>query len=220
MLRSRPWQDIHGYPHFNERVVFQESDAETHVAKNAPPTRLVKVSNEMAQFLKEKCSKRIEGADRLSSGNVYALPKVLATKSSVLDAYLKPEASQSVKAADKELGLIQSAVLDAVAPLTSIVEADAKGDDVTHKQAVHAAKAAIELVGNANARINHVRRTKIISQMNKAFLPLTEKDENFIDAASSLFGSAFAQKSKELVDQVKAMRSHLIGHKDGKLEFF
>ena len=109
------------YPEFNERVVFQESDAETHVAKDAPPTRLVKVSNETAQFLKEKCSKRIEGADRLSSGNVYALPKVLATKSSVLDAYLKPEASQSVKAADKELGLIQSAVLDAVAPLTSIV---------------------------------------------------------------------------------------------------
>ena len=91
----------------------------------------MKVSNETAQFLKEKCSKWVEGADRLSSGNVYALPKVLATKSSVLDAYLKPEASQSVKATDKELGSIQSAVLHAVAPLTSIVEADAKGDNVT-----------------------------------------------------------------------------------------
>ena len=56
--------------------------------------------------------------------------------------------------------------------------------------------------------------------MNKAFLPLTEEDKNFIDASPSLFGSAFAQKSKELVDQVKAMRSHLIGRKDGKQEFF
>jgi len=44
-----------------------------------------------------------------------------------------------------------------MAPLTSIVEADAKGDNVTHKQAVNAAKAAIKLVGNANARINHLR---------------------------------------------------------------
>ena len=68
------------------------------------------------------------------------------TKSSVLDTYLKPEVFQNVKAADKELGSIQSAVLDAMAPLTSIVEADAKGDNVTHKQAVNAAKATIELV--------------------------------------------------------------------------
>jgi len=66
----------------------------------------------------------------------------------------------------------------------------------------------------------HLRRTKIISQMNKALLPLTEGDENFVDAAYSLFRPSFAQKSKELVDQVKAMRSHLPGHKDNKHQFF
>ena len=38
--------------------------------------------------------------------------------------------------------------------MASIVETDAKGDNVTHKQAVNAVKAAIELVGNANARMN------------------------------------------------------------------
>ena len=65
-----------------------------------------------------------------------------------------------------------------------------------------------------------MRRNKIISQMSKAFFPLTEEDKKFIDASPSLFGSAFAQKPKELVDQVKAMRSHLIGHKDDKQEFF
>ena len=89
-----------------------------------------------------------------------------ATKVPVLDAYMKPEVSQNIKTADKELGTIQSAVLDAMAPLTSIVEADARGDKVTHKQAVNAAKAAIELVGNASARINHHRRTKI-KKINK-----------------------------------------------------
>ena len=158
---------------------------------------------------------RLDSADRLSTRNAYSLPKVPAIKSSVFDAYLKPEVSQNVKVADKELGPIQSAVLDAMAPLTSIVEADAKGDNVTHKQAVNAAKAAIELVGNANARINHLRRTKIISQMNKALLPLTL----LMLPPPALFGPAFAQKSKELVDQVKAMRSHLPGHKEDK-QFF
>ena len=121
---------------------------------------------------------RLDSTNRLSTRNAYSLQKVSATKSSVLDTYLKLEVSQNVKAADKELGSIQSAVLDAMVPLTPIVEADAKGDDVTHKQAVNAAKAAIELVGN------------------------------------------FAQKSKELVDQVKAMRSHLPGYKEGKQFFF
>ena len=81
---------------------------------------------------------------------------------------MKPEVSQNTKALDRELGSIQNAVLDAMAPLTAIVETDAKGDNVSHKQAVNAAKATIELVGNANARINHLRRTKIITQMNKA----------------------------------------------------
>ena len=55
--------------------------------------------------------------------------------------------------------------------------------------------------------------------MNKALLPLTEGDQNFVDAAPALFGPAFSQKSKELVDRVKAMRSHLPGHKEGK-QFF
>ena len=86
-----------------------------------------------------------------------------------------------------------------MASLTSIVEADTKGDNVTHKQAVNAAMAAIELVGYANARINYLRRIQIIFQMNKALLLLTEEDQNFVDAAPALFGSAFAQKSKELV---------------------
>ena len=58
----------------------------------------------------------------------YALPKVPATKAPVLDTYLKPKVSQNVKTADKELGTKQRAVLDAMAPLTSLIEADAKGD--------------------------------------------------------------------------------------------
>ena len=145
-----------------------------------------------------------------------------ATKTAVLDAYMKLEVSQNGKATDKEPGVIQTAILDSMAPLTAIVEADTKGDNVTHKQAVNAAKAAIQLVDNANAKFNHLRRTKIISQMNKALLPLIENDENFTDAAPSLFGREFAQKSKELVDQVKAMRSHLPGNKDSnnKPHFF
>jgi len=98
----------------------------------------------------------------------------------------------------------------------TILEVDAKGDKI---EAIDAAKAAIELVGNANTKINYLRRTKIISQMNKALLCLIEDDKNFVNAAPCLFGPAFAQKSKELVDQVKAMRSHLSSHKESSSSF-
>ena len=218
--KSRDRADRSDDPDYDEPVVFL--DTETRGAKTAPPTRLVEVTDETAAFLKQACSKRLESSDRLSTRNAYALPKVPATKTAVLDAYIKPEVSQNGKATDKELGVIQTAILDSMAPLTAIVEADAKCDNVTHKQAVNAAKAAIQLVGNANAKFNHLRRTKIISQMNKALLPLTEDDENFIGAAPFLFGREFAQKSKELVDQVRAMRSHLPGNKDSssKPRFF
>ena len=43
--------------------------------------------------------------------------------------------------------------------------------------------------------------------MNKALLPLVEKHFNFQGVSPSLFGPEIAQKSKELVDQVKAMWS-------------
>ena len=135
------------------------------------------------------------------------MPKVPATKIPSLDGYLKSELSRATKAADKELATTQTYVLDTLSPLTAIVEADTKGENVTNTQGVNAAKAAIELIGNANARISHLRRTKIISQMNKSLLPLTEDDGNFTDAPPTLFGPEFARKSKELVDQMKAMRS-------------
>ena len=56
--------------------------------------------------------------------------------------------TQSTKVADKDMARVQTFTLDALAPLTSIVEADAKGDKVTNKQAVNVTKTAIELIGN------------------------------------------------------------------------
>ena len=57
-------------------------------------------------------------------------------------------------------------------------------------------------------------------QMNKALLPLVEEDSNFCNAAPSLFGPGFAWKSKDHIDQVKAMRSLAGGSRDSKPQFF
>ena len=118
-------------------------------------------------------------------------------KNSPTRQFIKPEIPQAVKAADKELAKLQTFVLDALAPLTSLLESNAKEETITHDQALDAAKAATQLLGSAAAQINHVRKTKMLTQLNKSLLPLLEEESNFDDVAPSLFGLEFACKSKE-----------------------
>ena len=115
-----------------------------------------------------------------------------ATKTPKLDSYIKIEVSKPAKIADNELARFQSFVLDSVAPLTSIFEADARGDEISHKQAVDTTTAALTLIGNSSAQISHLRRSKLVSNMNKALLPLVEDDSNF---PPSLFGPEFGLKT-------------------------
>ena len=132
-----------------------------------------------------------------------------ASRTPQLDNYLKPEVSSAAEATNKELASIQTHVLDALAPLSAIMEAQ----EGSSEQTLTAVMAAIKLLGNASARISHLRHTKITTQMNKALLPLVEEDSNFKEVSPSPFGPEFAQKSKKLVDQVKAMQSTIAAPK-------
>ena len=130
-----------------------------------------------------------------------------ATRTPQLDSYLKPEISQQGKAADKELAKVQTFVLDSLAPLSHLMELDVQGHEISHNEALSAARAAIELIGNAKAKISHLWLTKVIFQLKKSLLSLVEEDSHFGEVAPSLFGPDFARRSKEHVGQVKAMRS-------------
>ena len=76
--KSGDWEDLSDNPNYKELVVFDDADKGIRGAKTAPPTRLVEVSEETAAYLKQKCSKRLDGLDRLTTRNAYALPKVPA----------------------------------------------------------------------------------------------------------------------------------------------
>ena len=51
-----------------------------------------------------------------------------ATRTPQLDSFIKPEVLQLVKMSDKEWVRLQTFVLDALAPLTSLLKTDAKGE--------------------------------------------------------------------------------------------
>ena len=183
---------------FSKEVEWPDSDTEQQESK------LVEVSEKTKKLLEEKCTQRVQDSVTFQTRGKYPLLKVVATKTPHLDSYLKTELSSTTKSDDKELAKIQTFMLNTLAPLTSILEADS--EKVSYDEVIDATKAAVALIGNANAQISHLRRQKVISQVNKALMPIVEDDSNFQDSAPSLFGTEFAKKCKDLVDQVKAMR--------------
>ena len=74
-----------------------------------------------------------------------------------------------------------------------------------------ATTSAVELIGNASARISHLRREKVCSHLNKTLQLLVQRDEIFKKAAP--FFAEFAKMSKEHIDQVKAIQAVLPGRK-------
>ena len=203
----RIWHEVpvDDTPNYNEVITWRDSNDE---AEDRPTTsNLAAVSEKTESLVKEACTKRLINSARLQTRNVFPLPQVAATRTPQLDSFIKPEVPQLVKTSDKEWARVQTFVLDALAPLTSLLEADAKGETISHDQALEAAKAATQLIGNASAQISHTRRSKVLTHLNKSLLPLLEEDTNFEDVAPSLFGLEFAHKSKDLVDQVRAIRS-------------
>ena len=171
------------FPNYNETLTWGDSDEE----ERPTTTNLAAVSEETESSVKEACTKRLPNSARLQTRNAFPLPQVAATRTLQLDSFIKPEISQAVKTVDKELARLQTFVLDALAPLTSLLESDAKGESITHSQALDATKAATQLLGNASAQITHVRRTKVLTQLNKSLLLLLEEDSNFDEVAPSLF---------------------------------
>ena len=106
--------------------------------------KLREVSEKTYTLLTKACS-RLNNATRLSNGSSHPLTKVPATRTPQLDPVMKSETSAAVKAADKELARIQTFVLDALAPLTTLLE------ERQTEQVVEAATAAVQLIGNASA---------------------------------------------------------------------
>ena len=93
---------------------------------------------------------------------------------------------------------------------------------MTTEEVQDAASTAIQLIENASARISRLCREQLISSVNKALLPLAKDDEGFTEAPPLLFGPNFAKRSKEFLDQVKAIRTTIPtkGKEPSKKPFF
>ena len=149
----------------NDRAVDSDEDAAVD---------LVSVSSETHHLLTSACTRSVSNSTRKRIRGHYQLPRVVATKSPNLDAFLKTEFPAHAKGLDKELAKVQSFVLDALAPVTSLLERDLSPSAV-----YEAAVATTELIGNANARISRLQREKIVGAINKSLLPLAQDEDAY-----------------------------------------
>ena len=199
-------------PNYTERVHWDSDEKEEN-------PKLIEVSEKTQGLLVEVCMRSVPNSVRRKTCSSYPLPKVAATKTPQMDAFLKADLSPATKALDKDLVKLQTFILDALAPLSMVLDQDSKGQTMSKEETLEAAHTAVHLIGNANVRISCVRHEKAIMDINKALLLIVQDDSNFVDAAPVLFGSEFGQKSKEHVDQVRALRS-TITKEPSKRTFF
>ena len=94
-----------------------------------------------------------------------------------------------------------------------MLETDSKGETITQGSCSNSSPTARE----CQCTDKPWSKNQGTSTLQQALLPLIKEDENHKDAALSLFRLEFIRKSKELIDQVKAIRSTT--QKDGKSFF-
>ena len=90
-----------------------------------------------------------------------------------MDKVLKFRLSAQTKAKDKQLARTQALLLDAVGPLSFILEEASKGQ-LPPKAALEAAQTALYLLGNASANISRERRRTAIANMNSSLVDMAE----------------------------------------------
>ena len=107
--------------------------------------------------------------------------------------------------ADGYLSRLQQFWLDAVVPLTAILEGSDAGE-LTPEQAYAAAQSALCLLGNANNHMAQERHKRVLMNVNPALKSMAEEENAFQQAAPMLFGKEFAKKAMDRVEAVKAIK--------------
>ena len=77
-------------------ITFPDSDEE-----DQSDARLAEVSEKTKKLLEDSCTRRLQNSSRVKKRSHYPLPKVAATRTPQLEAFLRPEVSNAAKAAIK-----------------------------------------------------------------------------------------------------------------------
>ena len=179
-------------------------DWESDSGDTPSSTKLFKVEERTEKLLANHFSAAVSNPTRRQWKEKYGAPNLTATACPNLDKVIKSRLTTLTKSRDKQLAKQQALLLDAVGPITHILEGAAKGE-LTQKTALDAAQTALKLLGNASAHMSRERRKNAIQSMNSRLVDMAEDDSLYKEAAPCLFGDGFCKKAKERDDELKCL---------------
>ena len=186
-----------------EAEVEWEQEAEDD-SPNAKGITLFKVAERTEKFLAGYFSNAVPNQTRRQWRDKYGAPSTSATACPNMDKVIKTRLSAVTKSQDKQLARQQALLLDAVGPITYLLEEATKGE-LNQKKAVEAAQTALKLLGNASAHVNRERRRNALQDMNPRLTDMADDDTIYKTAAPALFGDGFCKKAKERDEELKCL---------------
>ena len=173
-----------------------------------PTIQVVPVSERTNKFLNETFATKLTPVQRKTLWSQYTLPQSELTKNPILDTMLVSQCSSATKSMDCTLSSLQGRVLEAVGPLSQLLEAINNEDpQISMDQIGEAVETALILLANASLHISEVRRTKVLEEYNKELLPFaTAKECDWASGAPRLFGPNFLKEATDYLQQLQLLR--------------
>ena len=195
---DRPVDEQPSHEYLNEVINWGDEEEEEEDISGARPFT---VSEDTGKLLKEAFTRSVNNATRKKWREKHGVPKSAPTRTPKLDKIVKDRVHPRTAKADRDLARLQTYVLDAVGPLTHLLEME----NIQAKDAVEAAVTALRFLGNASVQISRTRRKAAITDMNPAISDMAEFDAVYAEAAPSLFGDNFCKEAKDREDQLKCL---------------
>lgn len=167
--------------------------------------RVVSLSEATKALLETTFSSPMSNSDRKKRVEKFGVPDCEWVRCPKLDPVLKTTLPKEAIKADGYLSRLHQFWLDAVAPLTAMIES-ADAGKLTVAEAVTAVQSALVLMGNAHQKMAQERRKKVLLQLNPVLKSLVEEEKTFQKAAPMLFGEEFAKRATDRVEAVKAIK--------------
>lgn len=138
----------------------------------------------------------------------YMLPKNEQTKAPFLDAMMGSQCSKTMKSSDRSISKLQGLILDAVGPLTQLLEVvNDEQPQVTMEQVGEAVETALSLLANASYQMSAMQQSKILEEYNKELLTFAAaKNCDWVSAAPYLFGPNFLKEASDYLQQLQLLR--------------
>ena len=171
----------------------------------AEANKSFKVAEKTEKFLSNAFSSVVPNTTRRQWRDKYGAPNTVATACPNMDKVIKSRLPAVTKLRDRQLAKQQALMLDAVGPVTYILEEAVKGQ-LNQKSVIDAAQTALHLLGNASMHANRERRRNVIQSMNPQILDMADEDAIYEAAAPSLFGDGFCKKAKERDEELQSLK--------------